>query len=60
MDAETKKEELKNIIEELLKLGEDRDELQYWSEIFEDLTPEEQEGILNNLKTELEELKNGK
>jgi hypothetical protein len=48
--------ELNELIDELIKHGEDRDELQYWKDIYPDLSEEEQQKILDSLKKELVEL----
>lgn len=50
------KEELTKIIEQLVVLGEDKDELNYWLDIYDDLEPHDQEAVSNNLKQELAEL----
>lgn len=50
------KEKLKQIIEKLIELGEDKDELAYWLDIFDDLTEEKQKEIFSNLKEELTKL----
>ena len=50
------KDELKSVIEKLCTLGEDRDELNYWLDIYDDLEPADQETVANNLKKELEDL----
>jgi len=42
------------IIDELIKFGEDGDELAFWSDIYDYLDANEQSEIFNNLKEELE------
>jgi hypothetical protein len=51
-----KKEQLEIIIADLIKKGEDADDLIFWLNIFDKLTPEEQEKIFNLLKREQEAL----
>ena len=51
---------LKEIVEKLIALGEDKDELMYWVEIFDDLPAEKQSELLENLKKELETLTKSK
>jgi len=41
------------LFEKLIKKGEDRDELGFWSEIFDSLTIEEQQKLIANLEKEL-------
>jgi hypothetical protein len=50
------KEELKKIVVKLVELGEDKDELNYWLDIFEDLPDEKQKEIFSNFQEELTEL----
>lgn len=50
------REELENIIQKLEALGEDEKELKYWLTIFDDLTAEEQEELMKNLRSSLVEL----
>lgn len=50
------KEELTMIIERLIQAGEDREELEYWTDIFYSLPEEEQEKLAENLRGELEAL----
>lgn len=49
--------ELKNLISELVKFGEDKDELEIWLTVFPDLEAGEQNELLGNLRAELEQLK---
>ena len=51
-----KQEELNELINKLSALGEDRDELELWSKIFQDLDPSEQASLITNLETELQQL----
>ena len=51
-----KQEELKELISKLSVLGEDRDELELWLKIFQDLDPSEQASLITNLQTELQKL----
>ena len=50
------KEEFHNLIQELLKFGEEPAGLSVWEDIFDDLTVEEREQIIKNLQDELKEL----
>lgn len=50
------KEELKQIITRLIELGEDKDELNYWLDIFDDLPEEKQKEIFLNFQEELTKL----
>ena len=51
-----KQEELKNLIDKLITLGEDKDELELWLKLFQDLDPSEQATLISNLQTELQQL----
>ena len=51
------KTEITNLITELIDLGEDKDELNYWLEIFDNLPEDKQALLYVNLKEELEALK---
>ncbi|MCX6745240.1 MAG: hypothetical protein NTX82_07000 [Candidatus Parcubacteria bacterium] len=51
------KTEITNLIIELINLGEDKDELNYWLEIFDDLPEDKQALLYVNLMEELEALK---
>ena len=50
------KEELKKIVIKLVQLGEDKDELNYWFDIFDDLSEEKQKEIFSNFQEELSKL----
>ena len=50
-------QELENLMEQLVKLGEDRAELELWKKIFPALDDEGKAEILKNLKEEIEALK---
>lgn len=50
------KQELEKIIIKLVELGEDKDELNYWLDIFDDLSEEKQKEIFSNLQEELNKL----
>ena len=50
------KEDLKQIITKLIGLGEDKDELTYWLDIFDDLPGEKQKEIFSNFQEELSKL----
>jgi len=49
-------EELNDILNKLIVLGEDKDELDYWRDIFADLSEEKQKEVFNLFKLELEKL----
>ena len=38
-------EEINKIIDKLIELGEDKDELEYWRAIYDDLPPDQQKQI---------------
>ena len=44
---------LSDIVIKLIALGEDRDELEYWQSVNEDLSPEQQAQLYQNLQEEL-------
>ena len=50
------KEELKQILTKLVELGEDRDELDYWLDIFDDLPEDKQQELFSNFQAELAKL----
>jgi len=50
------KEELKQIIIKLVELGEDKDELNYWLDIFDNLPEEKQKEVFSNFQEELTKL----
>lgn len=50
-------DELNEIIEQLVSLGEDRDELEFWRTVAPSLPIEQQQELVNNLKGELEALR---
>lgn len=47
---------LNNLVEKLKAAGEDTAEMNFWQEIFEALNPEQQNELLQILKTELAKL----
>lgn len=49
-------EELSKIIDQLVALGEDKDELNFWLRIYDDLEPDAQSELVNNLTKELQDL----
>lgn len=55
-----KEEELNELVSKLSALGENRDELELWSKIFQDLDPSEQTALITNLQTELRQLEHSK
>ena len=50
-------DEFEKIIDELITLGEDKEELSFWKSIFSKLAPEYQEQLTTTFKEELENLK---
>ena len=52
----TKKEYLEKLIADLVKNGEDKEELSMWLDLYDLLFPEERETLVNNLKKELKDL----
>ncbi len=48
--------DLQNLIAKLLKLGEDKDELDFWLSLYDDLDPAEQRELTANLEGELQKL----
>jgi len=49
-------QEINDILNKLVALGEDKDELEYWCDILPDLPEEEQMEVLDLFKMELEQL----
>ena len=47
------KEDLEKIITKLIELGEDKDELDYWLDIFDDLSADKQKEVFSNFQEEL-------
>ncbi len=47
---------INQVIEQLIVLGEDKDELEYWQSIYEDLDPQQKTEIYQNLTEELKAL----
>lgn len=56
MNLKMNKTEIVTIIEQLIQLGEDRDELDYWLQIYDYLPEEKQAELYENLSHELEAL----
>ncbi|MFA6896651.1 MAG: hypothetical protein WC242_05645 [Candidatus Paceibacterota bacterium] len=50
------KEYLEKLIAELVKAGEDKTELSMWLDLYDLLSPEERETLVNNLEKELKDL----
>jgi|AntAceMinimDraft_11_1070367.scaffolds.fasta_scaffold08034_3 hypothetical protein len=50
------KEELNDILNKLVELGEDKDELEYWRDIFPNLREEKQKELFELFKLELKQL----
>lgn len=48
--------ELEKLINELIKLGEDHEELKFWQTIFPDMTTTEQQDLINILTAEVQSL----
>ena len=53
---DTSTSHLKTLIDELLKHGEDKFELNLWSNIFSQLAQDEKEELISNFEKELERL----
>jgi hypothetical protein len=49
---------LTKLIDQLVDLGEDRDELEYWNQIYDYLSTESQDALVLNLEQELQVLQN--
>ena len=47
---------LKELIDQLIILGEERDELDFWHKLYPTLEIQEQEALVKNLQKELEQL----
>ena len=45
------------LIDQLIALGEDRDELEFWRSLYPNVSPDEQQALLSNLEKELEEIR---
>ncbi|OGJ09449.1 hypothetical protein A2356_01205 [Candidatus Nomurabacteria bacterium RIFOXYB1_FULL_39_16] len=52
----TKKEYLEKLIADLVKNGEDKEELSMWVDLYDLLSPEEREALVHNLEKELGDL----
>lgn len=46
-------DKLNDIIEQLIVLGEDRDELEFWRTVYPSLEPDKQRELIENLSQEL-------
>lgn len=49
---------LQSLTEQLILLGEDRDEMEFWVSIYPHMDPEDRKVLIINLEQELMELKN--
>jgi hypothetical protein len=49
-------DDIASLIDQLVNLGEDRDELQLWADMYPNLSDDERDQLRKNLETELEEL----
>lgn len=47
---------LHDLIEELIQLGEDGDELQFWKSLYPNMSPDEQSVLITNLEKEIKEI----
>ncbi|NTU98554.1 hypothetical protein HGA64_00915 [Candidatus Falkowbacteria bacterium] len=56
MDILQQKIELQELINDLVSLGEDKEELDFWSDFFETLDDEERQKLFSNLRKEKEDL----
>lgn len=52
------KEYLEKLVADLVKNGEDKEELSMWIELYDVLSKEELEKLINNLEKELKDLEN--
>ena len=52
----TTKEYLEKLVADLMKSGEDKEELSMWVDLYDLLSPEERETLVNNLEKELRDL----
>jgi hypothetical protein len=50
------KQELSAIAEKLIRAGEDKEEMEYWLDIYDDLPEEEKKNLADNLQNELQAL----
>lgn len=57
MNKNISKEYLRELIDELIALKENKDELELWFSIYDTLPDDKKELLINNLKTELATLK---
>lgn len=55
-NLEINKKKFYQLFDDLLKRGEDRDELEFWETIFDTLEEDEQLKLLGNLEAELKKL----
>lgn len=46
-------EAIQRLFEKLIELGEDREELAFYKDIFDDLSPEAQQALQKNLEEEI-------
>lgn len=51
------KEEINKLVEELVSLGEDKDELNVWIELYELMPEENRVELANNLQSEIDHIK---
>lgn len=47
---------LHELIEELIRLGDDRDELEFWKSLYPSMSEDEQQALISNLEHELKAL----
>lgn len=52
----TTKEYLEKLVADLVKNGEDKEELSMWLDLYDVLSPEELEKLINSLEKELKDL----
>lgn len=50
-------DDIYGLVDQLINLGEDRDELQFWLDIYPYLNSEEKDKLLDNLQNEIKKLK---
>jgi hypothetical protein len=56
MNRQEQKNELCEMVDKLISLGEDKDELSFWIEIFDTLDSDARNKLLDNLKKEVADL----
>ena len=52
----TSTEHLKELTAKLVAMGEDKNQMHFWEQIFEDMSPQEKTKLIDTLEKELAEL----